>query len=262
MYSTTRIAQLALALACVLPSVGFAQTVTGEQVIEKMRAVPTPKASAVKLKMTLLDEKGGKRDVKERTALILAKDTAEGGASRLRFESPSDIKGVGLLVLARDKGASDQWLYMPALKKTTRIAGAQKKGSFMGTDFTFEDLEPRDPDTGVHVLLREETMGGQAVWVVESKAKDPASSSYGRVVQWVRKDISMPVQVEFYDKTDKLQKLLTAEGIEKIGTYWTARKTTMRDLPKKHSTIMEIVDQKNDIEIPESEFTERALSAN
>ena len=262
MYGTKAISKLLLALSVLAPSLVWAESLTGEQVIEKIRANPTPKSSAVKLKMVLVDERGGKNDKKERSAVILAKDTIEGGASRLRFEAPADIKGVGLLVMARDKGASDQWLYMPALKKTTRIAGAQKKGSFMGTDFTFEDLEPRDSSTGTHSLLRDETLGGQAVWVVESKAKDPASSSYGRIVQWVRKDIAMPVQVEFYDKTGKLQKVLTTEGVEKVGAYWTARKTTMRDLIKKHSTVMEIVDQKNDIEIPDAEFTERALSAN
>ena len=262
MHASKTLLAFLMGLSILAPSAAWSEPLTGEQVIEKIRTNPTPKSSAVKLKMILVDERGGKNDKKERSAVILAKDTSEGGASRLRFESPADIKGVGLLVLARDKGTSDQWLYMPALKKTTRIAGAQKKGSFMGTDFTFEDLEPRDSSTGTHQLLREESLAGQNVWVVESKAKDPASSSYGRVVQWVRKDIAMPVQVEFYDKSDKLQKVLTTEGIEKIGAYWTARRTTMRDLIKKHSTVMEILEQKNDIEIPDTEFTERALSAN
>lgn len=232
----------------------------GFAIIEKVRAHPAPKSSAVQLKMTLINEKRSTPEIEERTATIIGKDTEEGAMSRLRFESPSEIKGVGLLVIARDNADNDQWLFMPALGKSTRIAGAAKQGSFMGTDFTYEDLEPRAPEAGNHKVLREETYENHPVWVVESVAKDPKSSNYSRVIQWIRKDVAIPIKAEFYDKQGKLHKVLNAEDVREENGYWTARKTTMHDVRKKHKTVMEILQQRNDIELPDAEFTQRALT--
>ena len=129
----------------------------------------------------------------------------------------------------------------------------------MGTDFTYEDLEPREPEAGKHTLLREEQLENHAVWVVESVAKNPKSSAYSKVIQWIRKDIAIPVKAEFYDKSKRLLKVLTAEEVKQENGYWTARRTTMENVRKKHKTIMEVLKQKNDIEIPDTEFTQRAL---
>ena len=250
--------RIGLVLSLLLPTLALAET--GAEIIEKIRNHPAPKSSAVQLKMTLINEKRSTPEVEERTAMIIAKDTDTGGLSRLRFTAPSDIKGVGLLVIARDDADNDQWLYMPALGRATRIAGAQKKGSFMGTDFTYEDLEPREPKAGSHTLLRSEKVADKDVWVVESVAKDPKTSSYSKVIQWVRKDVAIPVKAEFYDKSGRLEKVLSAEDIRNENGYWVAGKTTMHNVKRKHKTVMEILNQKNDIELPDAEFTQRALT--
>lgn len=230
-----------------------------DEILKKAAAQPTPHSSAVKVKMTLIHQKGAKASEQTRTVEMFAAKTPAGARSLLRFKEPADVAGVALLVIENKGAANDQWLYMPALKQEPkRISGGQKNQSFLGTDFTFADLEGRDPAQWRHSLLREEVLDGQPTWVIESKPLVSAEADYQRTVQWVRQDAYVPVRVEFYDNQGLL-KVLTVEKLEKVGEYWTAGKTKMENVVKKHATVLEVQEQRNNIEFPADFFSPRQL---
>lgn len=230
-----------------------------DEILKKAAAQPTPNSSAVKVKMTLISQKGAKVSEQARTVEMFAAKTPAGARSLLRFKEPADVAGVALLVVENKGAANDQWLYMPALKQEPkRISGGQKNQSFLGTDFTFADLEGRDPSQWQHKLLREEAVASQPTWVIESTPLAAAESDYKRTVQWVRQDAYVPVRVEFYD--DKgLLKVLTVDKLEKVGEFWTAGKTKMENVVKKHATVLEIQEQRNNIDFPADFFSTRQL---
>lgn len=230
-----------------------------DEIVAKVAAQPTPKSSAVKLKMTLISNRGAKPSEQIRTVEMFAQQSPEGSRSLLRFKSPSDVAGVALLVVENKGAANDQWLYMPALKQEPRrISAGQKNQSFLGTDFTFADLEGRDPGAWRHTLLREESVSGQAAWVIESTPAAGTESDYKKTVQWVRQDAYVPVRVEFYDERGMV-KVLTVDRLAKSGEFWTAGQTRMENIGKKHATVLEIEEQKNDIDFPADFFTPRRL---
>ena len=233
---------------------------TADEIVRKIAEQPTPDSSAVKLKMTLVSHRGSKSFEQVRSVEMFGIKSPEGAKSLLRFKEPQDVAGVALLVHENKNAANDQWLYMPALKQDPkRIAGGQKNNSFLGTDFTFADLEGRDPGDWQHQLLREETINGEQAWVIQSTPKEGTESQYTKTVQWVRQKDYLPVKIEFYNKKGLL-KVLTVEASKKIDGYTTATKTTMKNVVKNHATILEVLDQKNNLDFPPNFFTTRRMT--
>ena len=236
-----------------------AQPETAQQIIDQVAAQPTPEASAVKLNMNLISKRGDREYSQQRLVEMFAVQTPEGNRSMLRFQEPKDIAGVALLMRENKGKDNDQWLYMPALKQDPkRISGGQKNASFLGTDFTFADLEGRDPGLWTHTLRGEETLDGQATWVIESLPAEDTDSQYSKTVQWIRKDIYVPIKVEFFEN-DKLLKVLTVQKLDQIDGYWIAVNTRMQNVIKHSATELEILEQKNNLEFPEDFFTTRRL---
>lgn len=258
-----KIRRLAACLAPVLllsGSPAAAESESADDIIRRMEALPAPDSSAVRLKMTLVTTRGSREFTRDRTVEMFAKRSAEEGLrSVLRFTEPADVRGVSLLVRENPSGPNDQWLYMPALRgEPRRISGGERNQSFLGTDFTFADLEGRDPESWNHRLLEEKTLDGHAVWVLESTPKTEDAGGYTRVIQSVRKDILLPVRVEFHDGQGLL-KILTVEELRQIDGFWIATRSRMENVRRKSATILEILEQRNNLEIPDEQFTTRAM---
>src|SRR5690606_3657659 len=107
----------------------------------------------------------------------------------------------------------DVWMYVPAFKVTRRVEGSQKRGAFLGTHFTYADLETRDIKDGAYKRLPDETIGKIPVFVIEAVPGDPKQSDYGKVVVYVRKDDYIPLRVRFFDKNGNLDKTLFMEKL-------------------------------------------------
>lgn len=228
----------------------------GRDIIQKVIDREAPNTTEVRIRMILVDKKGRER---EREFISYTKDYPEGRKTVLKFEKPADVKGMGFLQIQHKKGEDEQFLYLPELKRVRRLTGSARRGSFFGSDLSYEDLEERDVDDDIHTLLREEKLENIEVYVVESKPKDPGSTQYARILQWIRKDNFIPVRVEFY-KDDELVKELKVERIEKIDGYWTVMKTRIKTIKSEHSTTVEVVEIKNNKPIPDDVFSERFLS--
>ena len=122
----------------------FAQSLTGYDIMKKADEVPEPKTSSSTATLTIHSKKGNDRI---REVIMKSKDYGDVEISVIVFTTPKDVAGTGYLMFdyeEEDKD-SDNWLYMPAMKKTRRIAssGSESEGSFMGTDFTYQDMGDR-----------------------------------------------------------------------------------------------------------------------
>jgi hypothetical protein len=202
--------------------------------------------------------------VRER-ALTLATLRGKGGDRLLiRFTYPNDIRGTGFLVVEHPDADDERFLYLPSLGRVRRIAGAETQESFVGTDFTYEDIGGRELDEYTYAILDENASwaptGGtvRAAWRLESRHKD-ASAQFPRVVSLVLKDLFVVAQAEIFNRRNEPQKAYVVRRLEQVENIWTVMDAEMRDAQEKTRT--ELVVEKIDynLGLKESDFTRREL---
>jgi len=236
--------------------------VTGLEIMQKVDAQPDPRDVVSKTVLTLTKIMGVKERHRSREITRYQKYFSEGiflSKSLIRFTKPADVKGTSLLMweYRGNNKDSDQWLYLPALKKTKRIISNQRNQSFMGSDFTYQDMEGRDIDDDTYTILEEDELFGSTCFKVE--AIPLKKRTYSRRIIWVEKERSIFRKVEFFDRKDQLLKVMTIPEVRKDGDYWTILKMVMENIQKPHRTILEVSDVQYDTGIEDSFFTERFL---
>ena len=170
--------------------------------------------------MTLIDEDGGE-NLREMDIKMLEVTTpSEGDKSLVTFSKPRDVQGTTLLTYSHVTVPDEQWLFLPALKRTKRISSSNKTGAFMGSEFAYEDMIPKDIDKYSYRFIREENCGQLVCFVVESYPKYE-DSGYQRLLVWIDKAEYRMQKVEFYDRTNQLLKTLTLSSYQQyLGKYW------------------------------------------
>lgn len=248
MKSYAILATLLLAVA----AQGNAQT--GREIVERVKNRPDGNTRYAEMQLTLVKKNGDKR---ERKMVSWAMDEGKDTKKIMFFTYPGDVKGTGFLTWDYDQAGKedDKWLYLPAMKKTRRISGSSSKTDFfMGTDFTYDDMGGRGVDEDKHTLLREEQRDGHKCWVVESVPVD-AREIYSRKVSWIRQDCVTAVYVEFYDKLDKLHRVMTVQELKQVDGFWTVMTMEMKNVQSGHSTQIAVSEPKYDIPVDKSLFT-------
>ncbi|MFQ5993468.1 MAG: outer membrane lipoprotein-sorting protein [Acidiferrobacterales bacterium] len=165
--------------------------------------------------------------------------TNDGDKSFVIFDQPRDVKGTALLSFSHKIANDDQWLYLPALKRVKRIASANKSGSFVGSEFAYEDVSSQEVEKYTYKHLRDEVLADQDSFVIE---RYPVSkySGYTRQVVWIDKAEYRPLKVDYYDRKNSLLKTLTfSEYNEYLGKYWRAHKMHMVNHQTGKSTLLE-----------------------
>jgi len=225
-----------------------ADGLTADQILGKADdTANAPKDYQQTVKMVLTDKSNQSKD--------RSMEVWQQGSDKrmLKFLSPADQKGIGFLSLPQDV----MYVYLPAFKKTRRIASHVKNTKFAGTDFTYEDLEAkRYTEKWNAKLIKTEADHN----VLELALKPGCTSDYSKMVMNVVISNYYIDQIELYDKTGKLAKVLTRTGITQTGGYWTAKDTVMDDRKENHKTRMTIETQKFDQGLTDDKFTERNLS--
>ena len=208
-----RLPNAALLLAAVA-GLGFAQTSpTGLEVMTSVFERPQPDDMEGALTMTLENARGDQR-VRSVRQYVAQFDEVE--KKLLFFTEPADVRDTAFMNWTYDDPSTpdDQWIYLPALRRVRRISAEKKNDSFMGSDFTYEDLGERHPELDTHRVTGTETMDGRTVYVVESvPAQD---SAYSRTVSWVADGIWIGLRREFYDRSGNLLKTLEIEDYREI----------------------------------------------
>lgn len=210
------------------------------------------KDSQANVRMLLIDKHNKK---KFRKLIMAVKDYDGIAKSYTRFTSPASIEGTAFLTWENKGRDDDQFLYLPALKRVRRIVTTQKSNRFVNTDYSYEDLQVREVADDEHRLLREELFETYDCWVLESIPKDPDGTQYGKRISWIIKDSYLPVKIEYYDKRERLIKRFLARKIQKIDGIWTAVETEMKDLKRKHRTLMKSNDIRYNKGVPDRVFT-------
>lgn len=204
--------------------------------------------SKSRLVMQITDKDGRKR---ERIVQSCAMDFEEGRKQIMLFESPEDVRGTGMLSIDYDEGNKDddQWLYLPSLKKSTRISSGEKSGSFMGTDLSFSDMTKADPEHYRYKMVEQSVqvkLDGKAedCWLIESsptttKAKE--ETGYLKSQVWVSKEKLMPVQIKSWIREGKRLKYIQFKNIKKIDNLWVAHTIVARTKKGKQVESMTVL---------------------
>lgn len=172
------------------------------------------------LTMTLRNKNGDA--VERRITASFLEVPDDGAKSLIVFQEPADVKGSALLTHAHPGKGDDQWLYLPAVGRAKRIASVNKSGPFMGSEFAYEDLAAPDLLDFTYAFVREETVDGQAAFVIERVPTDK-NSGYTRQLVWLDTEHFRLLKAEFYDRKDVLAKTLTATDYAQYADrYWRA----------------------------------------
>jgi len=244
----------------VLVSGGASDNLTGKQIMERAGDLSGLglKTAVAKVKMVLVDSTGGRRE-----RIFILRSKVDGGLRKMimKFLSPADVAGTGLLVIEREKGAQDQFLYLPETGKVRKISGSGLHSSFIGSDFLYWDLRHHAADEAEHERLSDEVISGVSCRVVKSVFLKESNAPYGSIVSWVSISNDMVVKIEFYDLSGRKVKKLVNSKIEKKEGRWVVMESKMTDLKNNHSTNLQVLEVNFLKDIPDGEFTKTALQS-
>lgn len=152
----------------------------------------------------------------------------DGDKSLSIFDTPRDVKGTAFLTFSHKVGDDDQWLYLPALKRVKRISSRNKSGSFMGSEFAYEDISSQEVEKYTYKRLDDETYREQACFTLERYPVDKKNSGYTRQKLWVDKAEYRVLKIDYYDRKNSLLKTYEADQFEKyLDKFWKAHEMNM-----------------------------------
>ena len=245
-----------------LPTVAIAETPEekGLAIIEEMdRRGQGFQDSTADMIMTLKNKQGQEsvRELRSKTLEVVD----DGDKSLTIFDTPKDVKGTAFLSFTHKVGDDDQWLYLPALKRVKRISSRNKTGSFMGSEFSYEDMSGMVVEKYTYKWIRDEVYDGQECFVVESYPVDTKNSGYTRQVSWMDKTEYRILKVDFYDRKNSLLKTLTVKGYRKyLNKYWRADEMNMVNHQNGKSTRLIFSNYKFDVGLRERDFNKNSLT--
>jgi len=247
---------LLLGFVLIIHSVN-AQAASAEEIMERsQRAFHYAGNDARgKLTMELIDRNGGKR---VRVLTMLRRNQEAGGDQKyfMYFHEPGDVRRLTFMVWKYPAREDDRWIFVPAVDLIRRIAAEDKYSSFVGSDFSYEDVSGRDVAEDTHTLVREERLGDREAFVIESVPREAAA--FTKRVSWVDKENFLPLKEEYYDAQNELQRVFTADRIEKK-VYPTIMKRTMRNIKTGHRTEVTVNSVAYDLGLKDVDFSERRM---
>lgn len=239
--------------------------VTGEWVARQIQDRDTGRDSRGTLHLTLSDRHGRARD---RVLTLLSKRGSgrEGDKVLTRFTRPEDIRGTSFLVWEHPAAEDERFLYLPSLGRVRRIAGSEAQESFVGTDFSYEDIGGRELDDYTYALLgspADNTMWRapdgttQRAYRLESKRKS-ASAKYPRVVSVVTTDFVV-VGADVFNRRDEREKVYAVTRLDKIQGIWTVLEAEMSNLLDRTRTRLRVERIEYNAGLSDAQFTRREL---
>lgn len=256
-------------VALALPATAWAVTPDETDPAKIMDAVDKREdgdKSTSRMVMVVKDSAGRER---KRVVQSRSMDFSEGTKQLLLFEQPADVRNTGLLSVDYDDGDKDddQWLYLPSLRKSTRISSSDKSGSFMGTDMSYSDMTRQDPKGYSYTMVEQsKKVGGEDCWVIEARpktAKLKEETGYVKSMMWVSKEKLMPVRVKNWVREGKKLKYIKFGDIKKVDGIWIAHKImaqTKRGKEVESTTVIAFKEYKlNQPGVTEADFNQRRL---
>lgn len=204
--------------------------------------------------MTITDSQGRTRT---RRFIILRRDNQEGGEQKfyVYFSRPADVRDMVFMVWKHLDQNDDRWLYLPGLDLVRRIAATDKRTSFVGSHFFYEDVSGRNPKDDHHELA--ETTDRH--YLLKNTPKTPGEVEFASYMLWVDKANFLPMKAEYFDDRGEKYRIVETLEVQVIQGHPTVTKAKVEDLRSGGQTVMTFSDIQYDLGIEESIFTERYL---
>jgi hypothetical protein len=246
------------------PLEGFADDPEARRIMQAVEDRDDGDNGSQDMEMILIDKNGNQR-IREIRAF--GKDRGEDSHQLMFFLSPADVKDTGFLTYDYDDADrdDDQWLYLPALRKTKRIASSDKSGSFMGSDFNYSDMTDRELERYDYTRMQETEVNGVKVWQIESiprSEEEIEESGYKKSVLFVRQDNYVVIRsLSWLEKGGKLR-YFDVKKLELIDGIWVATEmhmTTKKSKKTLHKTILRASNVRFNQELAPDLFSLRQL---
>ena len=228
---------------------GLAYGQTADEIIDKAKKAQRVDNGIQQMKMVLVSRNGATR---QRQFEMRVRKDGEILRTYVRFSHPTDVAGTQLVMVDHPDTVDEQLLYMPALRRTNRIAGRARSGSFMGSDFSFEDLEISDASDATHSLAEDL----EGIWVIDTTPGE--SSAYERIRSHVSKADHVPRKIEFF-KNGSAVKELEIQATEMSGSTVIPTITVMKNLQR--GTRTELTVESYRLNVPASEIPDETFTA-
>lgn len=171
------------------------------------------------------------------------------------FHRPADVNKMAFLVWKYLDKDDDRWLYLPALDLVKRIASREKRTSFVGSHFLYEDVSGRNIDADNHELLKT----SKNYYVLKSTTKEPGLANFSYFTTWIHRETFLPIKTEYHNEKGEKYRIYEALKVDRIKEYPTVIKSRMKDTRMGGETLLQYSDVRYDINLPEKIFTERYL---
>lgn len=206
------------------------------------------------VKMIITDAQGRTR---ERGFVILRLDVEDGGAQKfyIYFQKSADVRKMVFMVHKHMERDDDRWLYLPALDLVRRIAGADKRTSFVGSHFVYEDISGR----GLYEDTHELTQINDEYFVVKSIPKEPDNAEFSSFTTWIDRKTFMPMRAEYLDKKGNKYRVVEVLSKDVVDGFSVVTKSRVQDIVNGGETTLEFTDIRLNIGLNEKIFTERFL---
>lgn len=221
------------------------------------------KSGRAQVSMVIIDNKGRER---KRQMTVLRRDAADSDAleeqaylSDQKFyvylHRPADVRKMTFLVWKQLQGNDARWVYLPALDLVKRIAASDKRTSFVGSDFFYEDISGRNLDEDNFSL--EQTT--DKLYVVKSVPKEPESVEFAYYRLYIHKESFIPMKIEYFDKKNTKYRVAKTLKVKNIQGFPTVTMASMENLLTGSKTIMRYQKVEYNIGLDDQLFAERYL---
>lgn len=188
----------------------------------------------------------------------IMEQSGDGDRSITIFKYPKDVAGTKMLTWTHKKKDDDQWLYLPSIKRVKRISSRNKSGSFMGSEFSYEDLGSQEPEKYQHKFLADEKLNGRSVWKIQRIPMDK-NSGYSKQILWTDKEYNGALKMEYYDRRGSLLKVAEFKDYKKFGKFFRPSSIHVVNKQTKKESIISWTNRKLNKKFPKSVFQSSAL---
>ena len=231
-----------------------------KEITQKATDISNPDAFEMTSTLTTYDSKGRER-VRQTTSAT--KKFGETTKTILKFLSPADVKGTGILIFDYKNKDDDMWIYLPALRRTRRIISSEKSKSFMGSEFSNVDMSRPNPDDFNYKLDRTTQYEGKTCWVIESTPKTDKiadENGYSKKIALIDKNSYEVYQVKYYDLDGELWKVMTVSDYQDLGNGKVmARKMEIKNVQNGRRSVLSIDKLQMGSSLTENNFTTAML---
>ena len=206
----------------------------------------------------VLRNKRGEESTREVRIKVIEVEN-DGDRTIFVFDRPRDVKGTAFLVHAHKEEADDQWLYLPALKRVKRISSSNQSGSFMGSEFSYEDMGASEIEKYTYRHLGDEPCGDLVCDVIE-RFPTQEDSGYSRQVLWIDSAEQRTVKIEYYDRRESHLKTLLVDSYNLyLDQFWRAGRMAMTNHLTGKSTDLNWSEYAFGTDLDLNDFTQTAL---